>query len=219
MLPGGRMASRTALALLLTASFALPAQGAEPSMTPALLGLRLPTRGFVDAEGRPAAKPSKVNWARRRAGSLELFVGTAGPEGSGRYWTVVVGTARPEQRQPVRGVVLETSTAGWRTLGNFQNRALPWLEDVNRDGKPEFILWDDFGLGPEGIAHALIARVYRLTSADSLTFDWDQSRAMARAIAKEYRVPSADPILRPLRAAAAESLDAFADGRAGARSP
>jgi hypothetical protein len=55
-------------------------------------------------------------WIRMTSGARDLCVHLDGPEGSGRYWKVVVGTSAKQQSRPVRGTCMATSTVGWRTL-------------------------------------------------------------------------------------------------------
>ncbi len=161
--------------------------------------------------------PSEVSageWARRSAGAFDLLVFAQGPEGSGRYWTVAIGTAKKGQQRPVRGVSLETSTVGWRTLLEFKRSPLPWIEDVDADGKAEFILWSSFPLREEASMAelGLVAWVYRPVSVDRLIIDWELSRKMAGELAESYRMP-AKGAFSDLRARAAQALQAFADGQ------
>jgi hypothetical protein len=137
------------------------------------------------------------------------------PEGSGRFWKVMVGVSEKKQSKPVRGTCISTSTVGWRTLQRYSKGPLPLLDDVNHDGTPEFLLWDSFPLHSDAsmAEYALVAWVYRLTSPDSLVVDWELTRGMARSIAKEYRSPleASTGCLRELRAQAAAALEKFAD--------
>ena len=162
----------------------------------------------------PPRNISSEGWTRRSAGAFDLLVNAEGPEGSGRYWTVSVCTADKGQKRPLRGTSLETSTVGWRTLFNFKDAPLPWIDDVDADGKAELILWNSFPLHEEAsmAAFGLVAWVYRPVSADKLVIDWKLSRKMAREIAESYRMP-AKGAFSDLRAQAAQALQAFADGQ------
>jgi hypothetical protein len=111
-----------------------------------------------------------------------------------------------------------TNTSGWRTLQRYKQAPLPWLDDLDNDGRAELIIWSSFPLQEDASSadYGLIAWVYRLTSEDSLTIDWGLSRQMAREIAAAYRSPlysTGSPYLRPLRSKAAEALERFADDR------
>lgn len=188
-------------------------------MVPEHLEMRLPSRGLTwlpgeDRDGKCDIVPAK-KWNRSPSGSVDLFVYSDGPSGSGRYWTVIVGVGARRQWEPTRGVCFTTSTAGWRTLQRFKDGPLPWLEDLDHDGKAEFIIWDSFALHKEATMAelGLTAWVYRLTPENSLIIDWDLSRKIAREIAAAYRAPldSKAQVLEPLRAQAAQALEQFAD--------
>jgi len=156
-------------------------------------------------------------WDRRTAGSLDLFVHTDGPAGSGRFWSVTVGVAASQSPKPSRGVCISTSTVGWRTLQRHSKGPLRWLDDVDDDGIPEVILWDSFPLRDDAsmAEYALMAWVYRLVSVDSLVIDWDLSRELARSIEKEYRssLDSSSVYSSELRTLAADALERFSGGR------
>jgi hypothetical protein len=178
----------------------------------------LPDTGFSWSDGEEAGDrcdttlPEK--WVRKSSGSQDLFVSADGPAGSGRFWTVTVGIGDKQHALPVRGVCLKTSTIGWRTLQNYSKGALSWLEDMDGDGRAEFILWDSFPLSDPIMSMAeygLVAWVFRPASTDSLVIDPDLSRIMAESLAKEYRMPldGASDTLLKLRFRAAEILDKF----------
>ncbi len=156
-------------------------------------------------------------WIRRSAGPGDLHVHADGPTGSGRFWTVTVGVSGKQESQPTRGVCLSTSTLGWRTLQHFGKGPLPWLDDVNNDGRAEFILWDSFPLHNEAsmAEYALMAWVYRLVAPDLLVIDLDLSRDLAGLLSKEYRSPSKNDKGYPgdMREKAAVSLERFAEHR------
>ena len=195
-------------------------------MAPPFRELRFGARGFSwlgdeELSGRCDDVPGDA-WTRKRSGSHDLWVYTDGPEGSGHYWTITIGIAEWQHAKPLRGFCLEASTVGWKTLQTFQNRALPWLEDVDKDGNAEVIFWDSFALSEEPTSAELgvTGWVYRLASEDSLTIDWNLSKTLAREVAKAYRSPLDHPAARfnppwlgKLRAKAAEALEQFADGR------
>jgi hypothetical protein len=188
-------------------------------MRPDHLEMRLPNRGFTWLQGEASSGicddvPAK-KWTRARSEPVDLCVYADGPSGSGRYWNVTVGVAGRQHSRPIRGVCLMTSTVGWRTLQRYKEAPLPWLDDLDNDGKAEFIIWSSFPLREDAslAEYGLMAWVYRLTSEDSLAIDWGLSRRMAREIAQAYRSPldSMAPYPGPLRTEAAEALERFAD--------
>jgi hypothetical protein len=218
------------LMMILTAllmSFAVATGSSPPPclMRPDHLHMRLPRHGFtwLDGEnmsGRCDDVPLK-KWIRRSSGSRDLFVYANLRPGSGRYWNVTIGVARKQHSKPVRGVCLTTSTVGWRTLQQYKKTPLAWLDDLDKDGKAELILWNSFPLREDAslAEYGLMAWVYRLGSKDSLAIDWGLSRRMARKIAGEYRSAVDSTTLHPetLRIEAAEALEHFADQRCGIR--
>ena len=183
--------------------------------------LRLPSHGFRWLQGEePAGRCEDVpakKWLRQPSKSFDLFVFADGPSGSGRYWNVTIGVQKKQQSNPIRGICLNTSTVGWRTLQQWKRVPLAWLDDLDDDGNAEFIIWNSFRLREEAsmAEYGLMAWVYRVESENSLAIDWDLSRKMATEIAQKYR-SSPDlttPSLGPLRAEAAEALERFVDGR------
>jgi hypothetical protein len=112
-------------------------QGAAPArcwMAPERVVITLANTGFVDVDHpKPiGCDEMPANAQRGALAAAELVVHPEGPEGSGRYWTVTIGLAPTRGGVPTRGVCLATSTAGFRSLRTFGNRALSWL--VDRDG-------------------------------------------------------------------------------------
>jgi hypothetical protein len=186
-------------------------------MQPAHVVVQLPARGFAvldgEAETDCAGDVPSSKWIRGSAGPLALFVFADGPAGSGRYWNVAVGTSSRQQQKPVRGVCFTTSTVGWRTLRVFAGAPLQWVDDLDRDGKAELIIWDSFSLGGEDTAaeFGLTAWVYRPTSAGVLLIDWVLSRRLARDIAAAYREPLPAPANGRTRSRAAAALELFAN--------
>lgn len=186
----------------------------------------LPQAGFTWLESEELKGPCEQvpieNWIRKPSGTSDLFIHANGPRGSGRFWDVTIGVSEKGQAKPTRGICLTTTTIGWRTLKHYKDSPLPWLDDVDGDGKAEMILWSSFPLREEpevsSAEYGMMAWVYRLGTADSLVLDWDLSRRMAREIAVEYRSPrgGAPPKPSSLRAIAADALEMFADDRCSA---
>jgi hypothetical protein len=122
---------------------------------------------------------------------FDLLVAADGPHGSGRYWTITVALKKSKEEIPSRGICLETSTIGWRTLQYFNKLPLPWVDDQNENGHPEFILWDSFPLNdePTMAEFGLIAWVYELSKEGDLRLNMELTRALASEIAAAYRQP------------------------------
>ena len=194
--------------------------GARPSclMAPARLRIPIAKDGFMwlkdEAQSGACEAVPAEKWTQKVSGASDLFVYADGPSGSGRYWTAHLGTGRAGSPKPLRGVCFTTSTVGWRTLQKYRDSPLPWLDDLDDDGKAEFILWDSFPLREDATMaeFGLTAWVYRLSAKGSLKLDWKLSRRMARDIAAAYRTSLANPvpIAEPLRAQVAEALERFA---------
>ncbi len=152
----------------------------------------------------------------------ELTVNPAGPEGSGRYWTITVGLSATRGAAPTRGVCLLTSTAGWRSLRSFGPQGLPWVADRDGDKQAEFVLWTSFFLTPRQVQYetGLVAWVYRVDlKTGRLVLDLPLSRRMAEEIATAYKIPlnakelASAPTLAEDRRVAAAALDAMAADR------
>jgi hypothetical protein len=197
-----------------------PKPAPECSIRPTRLSIHLSQQSGIEGAATDAQIACSVgetdSWSRMSAGSRDLMVSTQGPEGSGRYWTIAIGVASQGEASPAGPVCVETSTIGWRSLQNFEGRALPWLEDVNGDGRAEVVLWESFPLAEEPIppAFGLVAWVYGLDPDGSLSIDWDLSRQMARRVAAVYSVPldRKDQILSRFRHLAGSILLQFAEG-------
>lgn len=194
-------------------------------MGPAQLALTLPASGVVALPGAGAEDPCDPvpteGWARTAAGRVDLLVASAGPSGSGRYWTVTVGAAPRGGAAPTRGICLTTTTLGWRTLRSFGDAPLAWTADRDHDGRPELVLWSSFPLRTDASAaeFGLVAWVYEFDLRNSLAIDWRLSRQIADELAAAYRTPAEDRGLQVLRDQAAQALDDFAAGRCAPRLP
>jgi len=195
-------------------------------MNPTHLEMRMPSRGLTwlpgeDFDGTCDEVPTN-KWMRSPAGAGDLLVYAAGPSGSGRFWNVTIGVAGRHESKPARGVCFKTSTIGWRTLQQYKKTPLPWLDDLDKKGKAELIVWESFALQEDAsmAEYGLLAWVYGLTAEGLFVIDWSLSRQMAREIADAYRAPldSKDLVLGPLRAQAAQALEQFADERCIVRS-
>lgn len=209
----------------LTVSLAFAGESHLPRclMRPDYLEIRLPSRGFTSSHGGdPSGSCDRIptkKWIRKAAGPFDLLVFADGPAGSGRYWNITVGVARPRHSKPYRGVCFRTSTVGWRTLQRYKNGPLPWLDDLNNDGRVELIVWNSFPLRGDAslVEYGLMGWVYCPISEHLLAIDWGLSRRMARDIARSYRarLDTTTAYAEPVRAEAAEALERFADEQCG----
>jgi hypothetical protein len=202
-------------------------QGARPRcLMPAPPAVyALPPTGFTDGDEpnkHRACEAVSGDWLRGRLSAGELAVNPAGPEGSGRYWTITVGLSGTRGAAPTRGVCVATNTAGWRSLRSFGPDGLPWVADRDGDNQAEFVLWTSFFLTPRLVqdASGLVAWIYRVDAKTGrLVLDLPLSRRMAAEIATAYRVPLSDkeiasaPTLQEDRRLAATALDALAADR------
>jgi len=188
-------------------------------MTPSHISMPLPEEGFIDMV-KPemamacAAIPAN-SWSAQSSTVASLFVNANGPSGSGRYWKVTVGIGDKGGLKPLRGICLQTSTIGWRTLQEYKT-PLPWLSDRDGDGESELTIWSSFPItdGETPEAFGLVAWVYRLVEQRDLILDQALSKQLALDIAKSYRNPlSKDEQLKQLRERAAKALEAFGSGR------
>ena len=185
----------------------------------------MPPDEFRDADEpdkKRACAAVSGQWLRAPLGAGDLTVNPAGPEGSGRYWTITVGLSATRGVAPTRGVCVLTSTAGWRSLRSFGPQGLPWVADRDGDNQAEFVLWTSFFLTPRLVQYetGLVAWVYRVDAKTGrLLLDQPLSRRMAEEIATAYKVPLSDkeiasaPTLPEDRRLAAAALDAFAADR------
>ena len=185
----------------------------------------LPPTGFIDADEpdkQRACETVSGDWLRGPLNAGELAVNPAGPEGSGRYWTITVGLSTTRGVTPTRGVCVLTSTAGWRSLRSFGPQGLPWVADRDGDKQAEFVLWTSFFLTTRMVQYesGLVAWVYRVDlKTGRLVLDLALSRRMAEDIATAYKVPlnateiASVPSLPEDRRLAAAALDALATDR------
>ena len=216
------LASPMLIALALGARSIL-AVGERPPcrMAPSVIRISLSREDFVWLEGEEQTGSCERvpigKWIRKPSGPSNLFVYADGPSGSGRFWNVTIGMSEIDLAKPSRGICLMANTVGWRTLQQFKVSPLPWLDDVDGDGKAEVILWASFPLRSEASTgeFGLTAWVYRLTSENTLVIDWDLTRKQAREIAAAYRTPlkNSSETIVPIRAEAATALEMFADER------
>ena len=193
-------------------------QRANCPMIPNHLVMQTPEEGFMWLEGEDFHEdcdPSlEHEWNRFSSPTYDLCVSTEGPYGSGRYWTITVGLAENQEINPGRGFCLSTSTVGWRTLQSFHRMPLPWIADLNEDGKPELIIWTSFSTheNSSSAEFGLMAWIYKVDSDGIFTIDWPLSRQMAREIAMAYRKPSRqkNAELQDVREKLAIALETFA---------
>lgn len=126
---------------------------------------------------------------RRMAGTMRGGVPARltidGPAGSGRFYALdlAVGTGDRE-----RHVCITASTVGWRILDRVGERLapLPWLDDVDRDGYVELVVWQRLPFGQSEVDNALFPVVYVL-DGDALVRRDDRARALFARVAAAYR--------------------------------
>ena len=167
----------------------------------------------LSKKGLECNQDSKIVWKTGISDKIKLYLYTDGPSGSGHFWSGIVGVSSKNGTTPVVGACFTTTTIGWRTLQHFNNAAIPWIDDVDADGKDEIIYWHSFPLINEATPaeFGLMAWVYEVTSNDILSLNMDLSREMAKRLAKSYRSGNnlKDHILVKLRLKAASSLEMF----------
>jgi hypothetical protein len=213
--------------LLLEAAAAIAVAAQPPAclMEPKHPAIQVPGRGLrwlqgEDLEGACDAVLTSA-WVRLLSKPFDILVYADGPSGSGRFWTVTVGLASKQQKDPSRGFCLQTSTVGWRTLQQFRRSPLPWTDAGNGKGSPRAIIWDSFPLSAEASSaeYGLVAWVYQADSTGRFTIDWGMSRKIAAELAAAYRTPLGrdQTWLQPLRDTAAQALAAFATARCTTR--
>jgi hypothetical protein len=177
----------------------------------------MPVKGFIWIDNDLAVDSCMASadslWLKQSGNEHDLLVAAYGPHGSGRYWRITVAVKEKDQTRPIKGLCLETSTIGWRTLQSFKKLPLPWVTDQNADGRPEFVLWDSFPLNDEPTMSefGLIGWVYELNPGGSLDLNLDLTRILASEIASAYRVPirDTDAGFQQRREKIAQILDEF----------
>jgi len=189
-------------------------------MNPPWVTIQMPESGFASidpGEGSECGDSLAGNWKRYAGKSYDLMLVLDGPGGSGRYWNNAVGVVNKNDSAPARGICFEASTIGWRSLQDFENKGLPWVEDLNGDGDPELVVWDSFSLNddedaPDGPYMGLMAWVYRTGDGEKFELDWEMSRKFAARIAAEYHKspPNMDTPMKMIREKAAFALETFA---------
>jgi hypothetical protein len=153
------------------------------------------------------------DWVRQSGELFDVLVAADGPGGSGRFWHITVGIAKHNQAVPQRGFCFQTTTAGWRTLREFDPLPLPWVGDRDADGWPELILWDSFPLyGDEqmtSVGYGLMAWVYEVNEQGDFVISWEMSRELAFELSSAYR-SSLSRGGQEMRDTAADYIEAFA---------
>jgi hypothetical protein len=180
---------------ILLAGFVNAQENSFNPLTPRYQSIILPTSGFAwidnDLAVDSCAAPVDSLWMKQSGEEFDLYVAADGPHGSGRYWTVTVAVLKKDQTDLKNGVCVETSTIGWRTLQRFKKLPLPWVDDQNDNGWPEFIFWDSFPLNdePTMAEFGLVGWVYELDEEGVLRLNFELTHALAAEIATAYRQP------------------------------
>jgi hypothetical protein len=157
----------------------------------------VPASGFVvlgwNATPSTCDHDTLGRWVKESGPDHDLFLHLDGPHGSHRDWTVHVGIGPTGSEAPERGVSFESSAVAWGRSADFRGVRLPWLEDVDGDGRVEVIVWDsvsvlsgDDGTPPQFPA-ALVGWAYEITTDARLVSDWPATRRTMVDISDVYR--------------------------------
>ena len=183
---------------------------------PPFLSFTLPEKGFEElTSGERCALNPDQQWRNFSDQDSSLRLNAEGPGGSGRYWIIRLGLLEQGEEIPGRGVCIETSTAGWRTLQQYDNTPLPWSADLSHDGANELVLWSSFFLryGQDHYDPGLVAWVYRLEDKDRFSLDRELTANLALDVAAAYRQPlPGKQALQKRRDGFAAKLEVFAGG-------
>jgi len=164
-------------------------------INPPFLTFNIPVEGFIPVDTSLSEFPCETItdslWQRQPTDTFDLMIAVNGPFGSGRYWNVTVGLAESGQIIPNRGVCLNTSTIGCRTLQSLNNLPLKWIDDIDKDGLPEIIIWDSFPLHREAsnAEYGLIAWVFEYNGKNEFTINQHLTNEIIKEIALAYRKP------------------------------
>ncbi len=134
-----------------------------------------------------------TKWVRGESGGKVLSIFPEMHGGSSRSWTITVGVNDSSSLALSYASQFMTSTIGWRTLQNFEDSALPWVEDVDKDGNDEIIIWSSFLAFETGTNadFGLIAWVYDLDSTGTLRVNIEKSKQILNRVAQAYEKPLA----------------------------
>ncbi len=164
-------------------------QAFEPKIEPRYDTISFPTTGFTKLDDEAVADSIDLkSWQIGNSNGYNLFLLSNLHSGSGRGWTITIGVSNSDSVSPDYGVILSTSTIGWRTLKKFENKMLPWIEDIDGDSNDDIIIWDSF-LAFESGTNAdfgLIAWVYSLDQNGYLVLNMNSTSLLLERIATEY---------------------------------
>jgi len=186
----------------------------------------VPASGFVvlgwNATPSTCDHDTLGRWVKESGPDHDLFLHLDGPHGSHRDWTIHVGIGPTGSEAPQRGVSFESSTVAWGTSADFRGVRLPWLEDVDGDGRVEVIVWDSVSVlsgddeTPPQFPAALVGWAYEITTDARLVSDWPATRRTMVDISDVYRRTARSPDARHsygYAARFARRLDEFSRGR------
>ena len=170
------------------------AQSQEIDISAPYHSIEVPTNGFISLQENSCDSVIDFSWQSLSADSFDVMISANGPSGSGRYWNVIVGIADSGKQTPTRGVCLNTSTIGWRTLQSFNKLPLQWIDDKDKDGLPEIIIWDSFPLHREAsnAEYGLIAWIFEYNGNNKFTINKHLTIEIIGEIASAYRKPIKD---------------------------
>jgi hypothetical protein len=209
------------------ASYVIAQDSSFCLMSPPYQIIEIPAQGFKSIDDElfvdSCTTVADSMWMKHSAETFNLLVAADGPHGSGRYWNLSVAITDPGETKPRRGLCLNTTTIGWRTLLKFNKLPLLWLDDRDNNGQPEVIIWDSFPFHEEAslAEFGLIGWVYEVNYKGILSINWLLSRGLAAEIAHAYRQPvnAAGDKFQRLRDQIARQLERFASGKCNVRQP
>jgi hypothetical protein len=139
----------------------------------------------------PCDETDSDAWIQASTPDYNWKVCVTGPNGSGRYWDITILIEPPLGLGPRRGVELLGETRGLVNLEVAEQFKLPWVTDLDEDGRSEFILWKTFPPSSEvsPFQTGLIGWVYRPLPNAVFTLDLDLTRRLARSLAEMHRRP------------------------------
>lgn len=146
---------------------------------------------------------------------------------------MVAPAGRPHWRHPIPAkrktnrlgsktlvLVFVFASIGWRTLKHYRRTPLPWLADIDEDGRVELLLWDSFVLDDWSTmgSYGLVVWVYRFDGNDVFAIDWALTRQMAAELSQAYLRPMEGEAayFSRLRKAASDRLRLLSRGNRGA---
>ena len=117
------------------------------SLSPQFVSMDFPLRGYRILSKDVSACALGQNDRLDNFGPIEtgeVHLKDCMSAGSGHWHTITIALSKRAQSRPTRGVKFSTSTIGWKTLGSYNDKPLPWLLDIDHDGFQEVVIWESF---------------------------------------------------------------------------